>query len=166
MKKKKCDKCDRPATHHEVKITKGQKIENHLCDEHAKEEGLAPKTPHTPIDTLLTNFVKLHSGAASQQDLACEDCGLNYSGFRENTLMGCPNCYKAFEAPLALLVERAHEGATHHIGKVPNRAGAGERRQQHVLRMRKRLDEAVANEDYELAARLRDEIRQAEESPE
>lgn len=162
--KRKCDQCDRPATHHSVEIIKGQKIEKHLCDQHAAEEGLAVKAIHTPINELLTNFVKLHSGAAQSAslELACESCSLTFSQFRESSLMGCPDCYRTFENPLSPLLERAHEGATHHVGKVPRRSGAGEQRQAQLSRMRKRLDEAVSNEDYELAARLRDDIRRFE----
>ena len=85
--------------------------------------------------------------------------------FREQSLLGCADCYKAFETPLAPLLERAHESGTHHVGKMPRRAGSGEQRQALLTRMRKRLAEAVAGEDYELAARLRDEIRRYEEQP-
>ncbi|MFW6039217.1 MAG: UvrB/UvrC motif-containing protein [bacterium] len=168
--KRKCDQCDRPATHHSVEIIKGQKIEKHLCDLHAAEEGIAgvsPKAVHAPINELLTNFVKLHSGgesSASARELACDACGLTFAQFRESSLLGCPHCYQAFESPLAPLLERAHEGGSHHVGKVPRRAGTGEQRQAQLTRMRKQLDEAVADEDYELAARLRDDIRRVEES--
>jgi protein arginine kinase activator len=161
--KHKCDHCERPATTHSVEIVKGQKIEKHLCDLHASEAGLVIKAAHTPINELLTNFVKLHSGSSAQQESVCEHCGLSFSDFRENSLLGCPNCYKTFEEQLSPLLERAHEGATHHLGKVPRRAGAAEHRQAQIFRMRKRLDEAVAAEDYEAAARLRDDIRQFEE---
>ena len=164
--KRKCDRCDRPATHHSVEIIKGQKIEKHLCDAHAQEEGLAIKAVHAPINELLTNFVKLHSGVAQQAETACEQCGMTFAQFREHSLLGCPQCYSAFEAALSPLIERAQEGASHHIGKVPSRAGAGEQRQHQLMRMRKRLTDAVAGEDYELAARLRDEIsRMEEQSP-
>lgn len=161
--KRKCDKCNRPATHHSVEIIKGKKIEKHLCDVHAAEEGLLVKSVHTPINELLTNFVKLHSGSGTQEGLVCEECGLNFSEFREKSLMGCPQCYSAFETALSPLLERAHEGATHHVGKIPTRAGAGEQRQINLTRLRKRLSDAVLAEDYELAAELRDQIRQYEE---
>ncbi len=166
--KRKCDKCARPATHHAVDIIKGQKIEKHLCDAHAAEDGLAIKAVHAPIGELLTNFVKMHGGSvaagaeARGAELVCEDCGLSFAAFRDSSLLGCPGCYKAFEGPLGPLLERAHEGATHHVGKVPRRAGAGEARQVQLQRMRKRLDIAVEAEDYELAARLRDDIRKME----
>lgn len=164
--KPKCDHCNRRATHHSVEIIKGQKIEKHLCDLHAAEEGLAVKAVHTPINELLTHFVKQHSGAlaGAPTDLQCPECGMTFSQFRESSLLGCPQCYKAFEAPLSPLLERAHDGGTHHLGKVPRRAGAGEARQVQIGRLRKRLDEAVAAEDYELAARLRDDIRRFEET--
>lgn len=166
--KHQCDKCDRPATHHLVEIVKGQKIEKHLCDVHAAEDGLAIKEVHAPIGELLTNFVKMHGGQAAKpesNELTCECCGTSFSEFRESSLLGCSDCYKAFEAPLSPLLERAHEGATHHVGKVPRRAGASDARQVQLQRIRKRLDEAIGVEDYELAARLRDDITRLEEGP-
>lgn len=163
--KRKCDRCARPATHHSVEINKGQKIEKHLCDQHAAEEGLAVKSLSSPISELLTNFVKIHGSESigrQAQDLVCDVCGMTFGEFRKDTLMGCPDCYKAFEAPLSTVLERAHEGGTHHIGKVPRRAGAGEQRQALLMRMRKQLNEAVVGEDYERAARLRDDIHRFE----
>src|SRR5205814_4464239 len=109
--KRKCDHCDRPATHHSVEIIKGQKIEKHLCDMHAGQEGLAIKAvSHTPINELLTNFVKLHStggGEKAVTELKCEHCGMTFTEFREHSLLGCPNCYTALEDQLAPLLERA-----------------------------------------------------------
>ncbi|MBB6430875.1 UvrB/UvrC motif-containing protein [Algisphaera agarilytica] len=174
--KNKCDKCNRPATHHSVEISKeGEKVAINLCDACAAEEGLTMKSAHAPINELLTNFVKLHSGGASGEgesgksgeggspkDTACENCGTTFADFRENSLLGCPMCYKTFEQPLSPLLERAHEGGTHHIGKVPRRAGVGEQRQMAMQRLRRQLDDAVMAEDYELAARLRDDIQQME----
>ncbi len=167
--KRKCDKCSRPATHHSVEIVKGEKIEKHLCDAHAAEEGLSLQAVHTPINELLTNFVKLHAGVESDDDtktagdLVCDQCGITFSDFRESSLLGCPHCYTTFEAPLGPLLERAHEGGTHHIGKVPRRAGVAEQRQAQLSRLRRRLDDAVEAEDYELAAQLRDELTTMED---
>ncbi len=161
--KRKCDHCDSPATHHSVEIIKGQKIEKHLCDKHAADAGLAIKAVHTPINELLTNFVKLHSGASSEADKSCTECGLTFSQLREQSLLGCPLCYEEFEQSLSPLLERVHEGGTQHLGKVPRRAGAAQHRQQELRRLRKRLGEAIETEDFEQAAQLRDQIRQFED---
>ncbi len=151
-----------------MEIIKGQKIEKHLCDQCAADEGMAVPTAHTPINQLLTNFVKLHSsgggsGTKQREELVCAGCGLTFSQFREASLLGCPQCYSDFEPSLSPLMERAHEGGTHHVGKVPRRAGRSEVRQQQLTRLRKRLEHAVSEENYELAAKLRDEIGVFEE---
>ncbi len=166
--KYKCDKCDRPATYHAVEIVKGEKIEKHLCDECAAQDGMGLKSVHAPINQLLTNFVKATSGTEKPEgsaslDLACPDCGLKFAEFRDKSLLGCAGCYAAFEAPLSGLLERAHETGNHHIGKVPRRGGgASEQRQLQITRMRKRLNDAVEAEDYELAAQLRDDLSDLE----
>lgn len=165
--KYKCDLCDKPATHHSIEIVNGKKIHKHLCDEHAAAEGmLVSKSAHTPINELLTNFVKVQAGVQDKPkpgDQVCSNCGLSFAKFRESSLLGCAHCYEAFDQPLTSLVERAHEGAVHHVGKVPRRAGAGQQRQARLTQLRKRLEDAVTREDYEQAASLRDDIAQLEE---
>lgn len=160
--KRKCDECGSPATVHEVEIVKGRKIEKHLCDDCARSEGISVKDNFTPINELLTNFVKMHSGSPPQKDLVCENCGVTFSHFREHSLLGCPDCYTAFEKPLTFLLERAHEGGTQHLGKVARDSGSSELREQQLLHMRSRLADAVVAENYELAARLRDDINNCE----
>jgi len=163
----KCDKCDKAATVHLIEIIDGKKIEKHLCEGHASEAGIAVKVTNAPINELLEKFVLKHSGGEAPSDeavgeLSCELCGMTYSEFRKRGLLGCPSCYEAFEPALGPLLTRAHEGADHHIGKVPNRAGADEFRQQRLMQLRRELDQAVAAEKYETAAELRDQVRQME----
>lgn len=170
-----CDQCGKPAICHSVEIVKGQKIVRHYCEFHAQQAGLLVPGITTPINEMLTHFVKMHSsGAAAPGEKAdscppsppcppCPGCGLTMAQFRESSLLGCPQCYEAFGQPLASLIERNQDGATHHIGKMPHRAGDSAQRQQMLFRMRKKLNDAVIQENYEQAARLRDELRRMEE---
>ena len=160
----KCDRCDKAAaTVHLIEIEDGQKVEKHLCESCAVEEGVAVKVQNAPINELLEKFVLKHSGLETQPSLMrCESCDLSYEQFRKSGLLGCPECYSAFERALMPLLERAHEGATHHLGKVPARAGVNELRQQRLRQLRRELEEAVASEQYEQAATLRDQLQQAE----
>lgn len=163
----KCQQCDRKATQHSVEVVKGKKIEKHLCDLCAAKEGVdAGKVVHAGVTDIINNLVKAQSGIRETTEPvnACDECGLTFGEFREHSLLGCPHCYGEFEEPLGRLLERAHEGESRHQGKIPHRSGAGEGRQVQLTRMRKRLDEAVETEDYELAARLRDDIHQIEEA--
>ncbi len=60
-------------------------------------------------------------------------------------------------------MENIH-GDTRHCGKTPKRLPQSKQLQTELIQLRNRLKQAVAKEDYEEAARLRDQIRQIEES--
>ena len=160
----KCDQCNKTATVHLIEIVDGKKLEKHLCEEHAAEEGVAVKVTNAPINELLEKFVLKHSQgqSAGEVELVCDHCGLTYEAFRKRGLLGCPACYDAFKPALAPLLARAHEGAERHIGKVPSSSSADLLRQQRLMQLRRDLDRAVAAEQYEAAAKLRDEVQQIE----
>lgn len=156
----KCDRCENEATVHEVTVHKGKKVEKHLCEQCAKTDGIAVQS-HAPINALLTKFVMSSAGAASAptQKLVCPGCAMTFADFRQHGLLGCPECYAAFEEQLGPLIERAHEGGVHHVGKTPTRSGGSVDRQRVLATLRRQLSEAVAAEHYERAAELRDELR-------
>jgi protein arginine kinase activator len=161
----KCDNCNKTATVHLTEIKHGKKIEKHLCEQCAAQNEGLPVKSHTPINELLTNFVMAHSGLTKEVGQACDNCGITWAEFRQGGLFGCANDYQVFEKDLTPLLQRAHEGATHHVGKVPTRRGGSGvpmKRQIDLTKLRKDLAKAVEAEDYERAAKLRDQIRQAE----
>jgi protein arginine kinase activator len=154
----KCDFCNRPAVVHETTVKSGEKKEVHLCEVHAHKAGV---TIHHPLNQVLTQFV----GTARSGDTLrkrCETCGLSFAQFRQTGTVGCPDCYAAFEAQLEPLIERAQNGGTHHIGKTPRRAGGSIDRKRQIQKYLKELDDAVASEQYERAAELRDQLQSLE----
>jgi protein arginine kinase activator len=161
----KCDKCGKPASVIVTEIQAGKKVERHFCESCAAQNEGFPVKPHTPINELLTNFVLAHSGVQKEGASACEHCGMNWQDFRTQGLLGCEQDYTFFEKELTPLLQRAHEGATHHLGKTPARRGSSAgpaKRMPDLAKLRKELARAVEAEDYERAAKLRDSIRQAE----
>ena len=158
-----CEKCGKEATVHLTEIAEGQKIEKHLCEECAATEGITIKA-HVPLGKLLEGLSLQSSAEKEMAKLKCEVCGISFLEFRQQQLLGCPNDYKAFEEILMPLLERAHEGASCHVGKVPADAAESERRQNELLRLQGELKEAVAHEKYERAASIRDRIRELEGS--
>ena len=161
----KCDHCDKPATIHLTEIVGGQKIEKHLCENCAAGEGITVKA-NVPISQLLESFILQTTDSEAEASGAqrCEICGMTFSQFRSSGLLGCPNDYDAFEESLQPLLERAHEGMSQHIGKVPHRADGDQKRQNAILRLRAELKVAVTSEDYERAAAVRDQIKELERS--
>jgi len=87
----------------------------------------------------------------------CPGCGMTGNELRQESLFGCPACYDAFRDSLDPLFRRIH-GAVMHRGRVPGGRAADP---VDVDRLRRDLCDAIAQEDFERAARLRDRLRRA-----
>lgn len=87
----------------------------------------------------------------------CPVCKMTFEEFRSTGRLGCPRDYEVFKEELAPLLKSIH-GSVRHMGKVPRRLPADTRAQTQVMQLRQELQQAIAVEDYERAARLRDQI--------
>lgn len=180
--KRRCDRCEREATVHETLIVNGKQVEKHLCEACAREEGIAIPAPPS-INDVIKQFIVSQAAATpppggqpaagatapgapagTARAPACASCGLTFAEFRHSGLLGCPECYRVFESMLGPLLERAHEGGTHHVGKAPRRAADATDRGRSIAALRKQLQDAIAAEQYERAAKLRDQLLRVEES--
>jgi protein arginine kinase activator len=159
----KCDMCNKPAVVHEVTVRNGIKKEMHLCETHAAECGVA-MPGQQPITQILTQFVVSSSRTTKKAAVkkSCPTCGMSFAQFRRVGVLGCPDCYNEFESELSPLVERAQNGGGHHTGKAPKRAGKCIDRQRQIQQVLRELDKAVAAEQYERAAELRDRLKALE----
>jgi protein arginine kinase activator len=153
-----CQVCEsKPATIHITEIDADRKNELHLCEECAHEKGL---THGGPIPTGLTQFV---TEKAKASDVRCPECGITFDEFRVKGRLGCPRDYEVFGKELAPLLEKIH-GAQKHVGRLPRGTTGDTGRGEVLRRLRRDLARAVKDENYEEAARLRDEIQAAEEA--
>lgn len=160
----KCENCaKRDATVHLTEIKKGVKQEMHLCEPCASEKGLPGKAPFS-ISDLLAGITSAAQGKAGKQgkEVECPTCELTLSQFQSSGRFGCPDCYAAFREDILPLVEKIHDSAQ-HVGKVPRRVSAEVGMQKEIRHLQLELKKTVKREDYEKAAQLRDQIRQAEE---
>ncbi|MDF2925293.1 MAG: hypothetical protein K0R57_4207 [Paenibacillaceae bacterium] len=163
-----CQECGkRPATLHFTKIVNGEKTEFHICEACARERGeIIPGTAGGfSIHNLLSGLLDFEPGVSGKTAKAaaphCENCGLTYSQFSKLGRFGCSECYKYFEERLDPLFKRVH-GNTVHVGKVPKRTGGRIQQKREVERLKKELAQRVENEDFESAARIRDQIKELE----
>ncbi|MCP4591435.1 MAG: DNA helicase UvrBC [bacterium] len=155
-----CQRCQQTrATVHLTDCTTGQPRERHLCEACAEEEGLTLKQ-HSGITSVLEKFVQQSMKVDEIARMTCPECGISFAEFRNNGVLGCPHDYVAFEKLLAPLLERAHDGRTEHVGKMPGDIDPGGRARANIVNLRRDLERAVDAEEYELAVRLRDQIRE------
>ena len=161
----KCDRCDRPAEVHEIDVKKGVQI--HLCRECAIEAGFQlPDSP--PVTKVLSDLASMQVQIATgsgQRASSCSSCGTTFGRFRKTGLLGCPQCYETFAKQLEPVIARSQNGASTHVGRRPDRDAD---RADHQALRRSILDEierAVASEQYERAAKLRDRLQSIAEGP-
>jgi protein arginine kinase activator len=155
-----CQRCRDEASIHLTETVDGRRREIHLCVPCARKAGVVvpDSPPMLKLDMVVQSLIVAHVGelVGELAQTSCPHCGLKFMEFRAEGRFGCPHDYEAFSRGLLPLLRRAH-GATRHVGKVPRRrpASSSER-----LGLRSQLREAIAREDYETAARLRDRLRE------
>ena len=88
----------------------------------------------------------------------CPICHLSWADFKKFGKLGCPNCYQTFYQQLNILLRRIH-GSNKHFGA---NVQTIQKKTDSIPFLKKKLKEAIQDENYELAAELRDQIRMLE----
>jgi protein arginine kinase activator len=156
--KQQCDKCDREAEVHEIDPIQGTAI--HLCREHAQAAGFDVPSA-TPMANILGGLGSMQVQITTERrgHASCPDCGLEFARFRKTGLLGCPQCYDAFAGQLESIIPRSQNGADAHLGHVAHRNADVMDRQARRRTILAELERAVATEQYERAAHLRDQLQ-------
>ena len=162
-----CDVCkQKKATVFLTQIVKGEMQKVNLCEGCSKEKGVTDPTGFALAEMLL-GFGHGEKIETVPQERTCPACGMPHSTFRKTGRLGCAKCYTVFGEGMDNLLKAMHKG-TRHIGKVPaGRAAAAPPPppdDNSLTEMRAALDAAIAAEQFEEAARLRDEIRRLTET--
>lgn len=161
-----CKKSD--ATVHITKIVNGIKNEFSLCNQCAREKGefnlngqIDSSSPFTFQNIL--NGIMDHVGAANQIEnnfhISCSNCGITYNEFKKRGLLGCSECYSNFTSTLKPIIKRV-QGNLEHTGKLPRKAGENIIKRRKVSELKEDLQKAIADEEYEKAAQIRDAIKE------
>ncbi|HOW88461.1 MAG TPA: UvrB/UvrC motif-containing protein [Candidatus Omnitrophota bacterium] len=160
-----CNICGtKEATIHLTEIVNGKMAEVHICESCAEEKGTEFKTYFNFGDLLAgaADAEGVSGGTGKKITLVCKDCGMNYEDFAKNGRLGCAGCYAAFQKPLAALIKQVQR-SNYHVGKKPSRIPKGTRNIHDLRQLQEQLRKSIQTEAFEEAARLRDEIKQAEE---
>ncbi|MBB6455217.1 protein arginine kinase activator [Salirhabdus euzebyi] len=169
-----CQECEkRSATLHFTQVINGHKTEVHLCEYCAQEKGYMNNGEHNfSLHSLLSglfNFDSAPSLSGSQStsynpknSLQCEKCEMTYHEFTKTGKFGCANCYTTFNEHLHPIFRRVHSGNTKHDGKIPKRAGDAIHLRKTINEHKVKLKELIQNEEFEEAAKARDQIRELE----
>jgi len=144
-----------------TEIVEGKMKKVNLCESCSKAKGVDDPTGFALADLLLglgaAQEIEKGSGAAQR----CPECGFSQNDFKKTGRLGCAHCYETFGEGLNSLLKAMHKG-TNHTGKVPARISRLLERETALKGLQRDLQKAVAEENYESAAQIRDQLRQLE----
>ena len=171
-----CEKCKkRDATVFYEQTVNGKSRSYSLCGECAKEMkqngelmidtdwngGFFGASPFGALsDNFFSGFFGLPETVRTSKKL-CPLCHASCENFRTSGKAGCPSCYETFAAELEATLRSIH-GNTKHVGKAPAKHKKKQDGKNQLEALREQLAQAIKQEDFENAARLRDEIRKLE----
>jgi len=163
-----CDFCENKATVFLTQLVEGEMKKMCLCEDCAREKGVTDPTGFSLADSLLgegklEEAGKIVSVSGEEGGAACPECGFTFNKFQQVGRLGCSACYRTFREEIQRRLGGMHKGVV-HVGRVPEGMLEAHERQQRLEQLRGRLEQAVAAENYEEAAGLRDEIQEIEAS--
>ena len=179
-----CDNCKtNDATVRYTEIINGEKKEMHLCEECSHKLGIDNLSFNMPIDFssffggLLDDefetpeFKPLFS---SLKELKCDNCNMTYDEFTKDGKFGCEECYNVFSNKIDSLLKRLH-GSSKYMGRKALNSSVSinndikkeekeetKKEETKLQKLQNDLKKAIADERYEDAAKLRDEIKKIE----
>lgn len=160
-----CDECKAKEACYTVSVMMGDQVtQRRLCpDCMAKmnmnlSAGNVSKMLSAILSALTGNEEKSAPDVPPEEDVVCDRCHTTLSGFVKTGRLGCPNCYKAFAERLTPMLQQIH-GRVQHAGRKPIDDESAQVRRTAYERLSRHLEAAIAVEDYETAAVIRDQLR-------
>ena len=182
-----CEHCKkRPATVFYTEIINKKFSQVKLCAECAQQKGLGvfPFKAGFSVPEFLDGLMEPSPGSAEDAPespdrlaIRCPGCGITYGEFKKEGFFGCAACYETFRGLVLPLFRHLH-GTSRHVGRLAPAAKAAVAlapkpavaspvappRLSEMARLKASLTEAIQREEFEEAARLRDEIKRLTDS--
>lgn len=163
-----CQECSNaPASVHVKKRQGDEEISIHLCRACAQKMGWNNPLEDVkfPLAQFISSMMSDLSGPDSDKGATdaggqCSECGLSFQEFSRTGRLGCGHCYEAFRDSMQDLLRRIH-GGVRHQGKRPSGSPRSRKgvKTSSMRQIKADLEKAVADEDFELAAQLRDKLQ-------
>ena len=147
-----CDKCKQNnATYHSSVNVNGIISETHLCESCAHENKLFS------FNEFLNPTFNHFDFLSEHKEPTCVNCGFTISDFRETGMLGCAECYKAFNTIIKQNLAKIQPGLVHVGHKLEDQTVINSTDRE-IRKLEIELKKAVEEEDYELASEIKKKI--------
>ncbi len=165
-----CQNCGKnEATTHIKQIINGDMAESHLCPDCASHLGYTDMFSGFGLNLseLFGGFLgDMMPSISSGNTPRCQKCGTSFEEIARSGKVGCADCYRTFYDRLLPSIQRIH-GRIKHNGKTVStevKQPAAETAEQKIEKLKAAMNEAVVKQEFEEAAKIRDEIKAIEEA--
>lgn len=164
-----CDNCGKHEAR--IKLTQiinGKKTEMMICEQCGQKMGVADIGFEMPID--ISNFLddfEIENDSfmpfnTITKEIKCDKCNMTYQDFLDNGKFGCEECYKTFGYKIDSVLKRI-QGTDRYLGKKAshneNNKTQEVKTDNKLKELQNKLKQAIKDERYEEAAKIRDEIK-------
>ena len=153
-----CDSClKNPASVHMTTFVNGQVKTVHLCPPCASKKGKTASVVGPSFNDFMSSFYDKDESTA----LVCDVCGTTLDEFAKTGRLGCANCYNVFRSSLMPVLKGVHMNVVHtgkHPGERVKLDVAKETAMNRKVSLQRELKSAISTENFEEAAKIRDEI--------
>lgn len=156
----KCQNCNKnEATTFIKQNINGKGSEMHLCSDCALLLGYQGFGAFVnPFELFSNVFSPERKGV--KETKRCKECGISFDEIVKSGRVGCPACYTEFFEQLSPTIKKLH-GNSRHMGTHPVSSSA-EPAENKLDELKKQLEKAVEEQNYEQAAVIRDKIKEME----
>lgn len=158
-------------------VVNGVVREHNLCSSCAQEIELGQLFDDFPFGKLLSGILGLDPDNKQEQgdsfdQVVCPTCGTSYGEFVKKSQFGCADCYDTFGILMSPNIKKI-QGSDTHVGKRPRYQKEGvsnpqvlnsvpdpDSYEEQLAILKSRLQEAIEEEEYQQAAKYRDQIRE------
>lgn len=163
----KCDRCGNPSVYHSTLIVNGVSQRTNLCRDCAIKEGVFTAKPSNIFDdmfSVFSDFLPFEKVA----DLNCPVCKLTLREFKTTAKLGCPNCYEAFREEIKKVIKRIAPFETHKQESLKQVKASSKTisKEDKIAQLRQEMKDAVKEERYEDAAKIKKQIQKLESKDE
>jgi protein arginine kinase activator len=154
-----CDYCQKNEATNILKQTvNGTSKVLHICDSCANSMLFSNLFSDFSIHNIFTKGLQ-----NERPKKTCPHCQTTLDDILSSGKVGCAECYETFSAELSRSIEKIH-GKSRHVGKVPQSAAGRLQRKNKLTELKMELNRLIAEQKFEEAAVVRDEIKKLESS--
>ena len=157
----KCDKCGNASVYRSTLIVNGVAQTTNLCRDCAIKEGVFANEPTSLFDQLFSPFVGFMP-FEKVDDIVCPVCKTTLKQFKTSGLLGCANCYDAFNKEINQIVGKIAPNAEHKQESLKSIKQKSQPKTDKIAELKLLLQQAVKEERYEDAGKIKKQIQKLE----